>query len=136
MTELLPVAEVTSERISDTIRRALRDRLDATVIYDFVASIDWSGVDEDDLPASAEVVGQLLIWSTQYSEGDFSQEEYVDRLLLLAPANGAATETVVTDEVPSDEVSLSSSRTRPDMISNVPRSTTTHRTERVEFASS
>jgi 2-methylisocitrate lyase-like PEP mutase family enzyme len=85
MSDLLPIQTVTIEDIRRVVRESLRAGLDADTVADFVASVDWSHVDEKALPPIAAPLGQLEAWDTEYSEGDSTREQFIARLLSLLP---------------------------------------------------
>ncbi|MSP21561.1 MAG: hypothetical protein EXR66_00800 [Dehalococcoidia bacterium] len=86
MSDLLPIQTVTIEDVRRVVRESLRGGLDADTVTDFVASVDWSHVDEKALPSISATLGELEAWDTEYAEGDSTPEQYITRLLSLLPA--------------------------------------------------
>lgn len=84
MDKLLPISDLSREDVLNVVRQALKRGLDADTLEDFLASVDWSGVDRE-RPPIADLVGQMEGWSSRYADGDLSQAQYVDRLLSLLP---------------------------------------------------
>jgi hypothetical protein len=90
MSDLLPIQKITIEDVRHTVRKSLSAGLDADTVTDFVASVDWSHVDERALPAIAATLGELEQWDTEYAEGDSTREQYIARLLTLLPVDERA----------------------------------------------
>lgn len=67
------------------MREALAASLDADVIEDFVASVDWSGAHLK-RPKIADLLGQLEAWADQYGTGELTRHEYMGHLLALLPS--------------------------------------------------
>ena len=86
MTDLLAISQVAEEDVRDVVREALREGLDADLLADFVARIDWSGVQQS-LPAIAALLGELEAWTTEYAEGDLTKTQFVAQLLSLLPVD-------------------------------------------------
>ncbi len=84
MSDLLPIQKVTIEDVRRVVRESLLHGLDADNVTDFLASVDWSAVNEG-MPPIAATLGEMESWDTEYSEGDSSRDEYVARLLSLLP---------------------------------------------------
>jgi hypothetical protein len=84
MAKLLPIDEVSLSQVQGVIKQALRPGVDADVLEDFLASVDWSGADRS-RPAIADDLGQLEGWNRQYSDGELTMAEYVGRLLSRLP---------------------------------------------------
>ncbi len=79
MSDLLPIEQVTDEDVREIVREALSQDLKPDCIADFVARVDWSGVDREQ-PPIARALGALEAWSTEYAEGDLPSDEYRLRL--------------------------------------------------------
>ncbi len=84
MSDLLSIADITVEDVRDVVREAVRAGLDADHLSDFIARVDWSGVDRE-RPPIADTLGELEAWVTAYAERDLTLAEYVGRLLSLLP---------------------------------------------------
>lgn len=69
------------------IRKALRAGLDTDQIEDFLASVDWSGVNGA-LPEVTEILGELENWTTLYGERQIDKSQFVSKLLRILPAGG------------------------------------------------
>ena len=65
--------------IDDAVGRVLQHGLDASMLAEFLASIDWSH-SEQAAPAVRERLGQLEMWSTEHGEGQLPTEEFRARL--------------------------------------------------------
>src|SRR5690606_32338262 len=78
----LAIADVTMDTISEAIRRATGAGLDAPMLLDFLASIDWTSTERaPDGVRSA--LADVEAWSTEFSEGDLTRDEYLARLQRL-----------------------------------------------------
>jgi hypothetical protein len=84
MSRRIQIAALKSARISAEIRDALRDGIDADRIADFLAGIDWGSL-ASAAPVVTERLGLLEEWSTQFAEGEISEDEYGRRLSGLLP---------------------------------------------------
>ncbi len=82
MSDLLSIEQVTEEDVRAIVREALSRDLKPECIADFVARVDWSGVDRE-RPPIARTLGALEAWSTEYAEGDLLSDEYRGRLKKL-----------------------------------------------------
>ncbi len=85
MSRRIQIATLKNARITSEIRAALRDGLDTRRIADFLAAVDWRGVDTA-LPIVKQRLGLLEEWSTLFAEGDISGPAFEDRLRSLLPA--------------------------------------------------
>ncbi len=83
--QLRPINSVQRGDVLAVVKRALSAALDADVLEDFVASIDWSGTDRE-RPEIADLLGQLEGWAAQYGDGDMTRAQYVGHLLNLLPS--------------------------------------------------
>lgn len=72
------------QRVRNLVRRALRAGLDAELVGEFLASVDWGGLEAADSKAAA-ILGQMEGWATEYAEGELTRAQYVARLLSLLP---------------------------------------------------
>lgn len=86
MSGLLPIQAVNPEDVRRVVRESLGGGLDHDNVADFLASVDWSGVDRE-MPSIAAILGEMESWDTEYAEGDSSRAEYIARLLTLVPAD-------------------------------------------------
>lgn len=86
MTNLLPIQNVQHSDVLEAVRRALRTGLDADVIADFLASVDWSGADRQ-RPAIADLLGELEAWTDQFDEGGLTISQFVGHLLGTLPVD-------------------------------------------------
>ncbi|MPZ99663.1 MAG: hypothetical protein GEU80_10075 [Dehalococcoidia bacterium] len=84
MSDLLSIWKLTEDDVRQVVRTALTRGLDSARIADFVASVDWSHT-IDRRPAIADLLGELEAWEHEYTEGDSSKREYIERLLTLLP---------------------------------------------------
>lgn len=82
------IQELTTQRVRNVLRRATRPELDAEILCDFLASVDWGAVDGAD-PQVRTMLGQMEAWATEYAEGELAPAEYVARLLTLFPGTNA-----------------------------------------------
>ncbi len=82
MSNLTPIRNVQPSDALDAVKHALRSKLDT--LNDFLASVDWSGVDEG-RPDVADLLGQLEGWLSQYGHGELTRSQYVSHLLGLLP---------------------------------------------------
>ncbi len=82
MSDLLPIEQVTDEDVRAIVREALARDLKPECIAEFVARVDWSGVDRE-RPPVARILGALEAWSIEYAEGDLLSDEYRLRLKKL-----------------------------------------------------
>lgn len=73
------------EDVRDTIRAVLRNGIDITMLADFVASVDWGGMDAAE-PAVRVAIGNLSGWTTELTEGVISKPEFERRLQSLLPS--------------------------------------------------
>ncbi len=71
-------------RIRNVVRRALRPGLDAELLGDFLASVEWGSADSAG-PGVRAMLGEIEGWATAYSEGELTRAAYVARLLSLLP---------------------------------------------------
>jgi|GEM_PF-4008736 len=62
------------EDIRAAVRHALQSA-DKDVLADFLASVDWGGVEDTD-PAIRELLGQLELLNTEFAEGALSRDDY------------------------------------------------------------
>lgn len=77
------------------MKRALRDGVDADLLGEFLATVDWGTVDNSD-PVVREMLGQLEAWTTAYSEGQLSRDEYTAELCGVSSGSWAGA-TPVTE---------------------------------------
>ena len=84
MANLLPIQTVKLEDVQNVIRKTLRAGLDADAMDDFLSSVDWSGAQRE-RPAIADVLGQIEALSSQLSEGDLTESQYISCLLSFLP---------------------------------------------------
>lgn len=84
MANLSPISKITNRHIKHVIRGALQTGLNADLINDFLASVDWSGTNQR-TPRVAAALGQLEGWATLFASGDITHSQYVARLLSLLP---------------------------------------------------
>lgn len=75
----IPIQKVGLAAIRDVIARALSDDLNASMLADFLASVDWSHM-ETASPDIRELLGTMEHWDTEFVEDDLSEAEYSDRL--------------------------------------------------------
>jgi len=78
------IQDLTTPRVRNVVRRALRTGLDAEMLGDFLASVDWSGYESADSQVKA-MLGEMEAWSTAYTERQLTRAQYVARLLSLLP---------------------------------------------------
>ncbi len=78
------IQELTTVRIRNVVRRALRPGLDAELLGDFLASVEWGAADSAG-PGVRAMLGQIEGWATAYAEGELTRGAYVARLLSLLP---------------------------------------------------
>ena len=83
-TRLPAIQELTLQRVRNVVRRALRAGLDAEMLGDFLASVDWGSGDGAD-PRVRAMLGEMEGWATGYAEGELTRAGYVARLLSLLP---------------------------------------------------
>ena len=84
MATLLPINKIRRTRIQRAIKNTFAAGLDIDVLDDFLASVDWSGVN-DKRPGIADDLGQLEAWSADYASGDLTRSQFVARLLTKLP---------------------------------------------------
>jgi hypothetical protein len=89
MANLIPIDDVSQDRVLDAVRAALQSGLNADALNDFIASVDWSGTDKR-RPKIADALGQLEGWASQYSDGELTRSEYIARLLNCLPEDERA----------------------------------------------
>lgn len=85
MNDLRSPSEVTFDALYTMVRSAVRNRLDAETVADFVASVDWTDATAAD-QRLLDALGRLELWTTEYREGDLTAQVYRERLLSLLPA--------------------------------------------------
>ena len=83
---MVSIYSVEAEGVLSTVRQALRHGLNTGVLNDFLASIDWSGVDHG-RPEIANLLGQMEGWAAQYEDDGLTRARYVGHLLGLLPEN-------------------------------------------------
>lgn len=81
---LMEIQTVTPAMVRTAVRRALEGGLDPEAIAEFLASIDWSGL-ERARPQVRETLGEMEAWATAFTEGELTRTQYATRLLGLLP---------------------------------------------------
>lgn len=84
MSRPIQIATLTNSRIASVVRRALRFGLDAELVADFLARVDWTTVERASAK-TARRLGQMELWATEYAEGDLTRGEYMARLASVLP---------------------------------------------------
>lgn len=93
-TRLAAIQELTPSQVRNVVRRALRKGLDAEMVGDFLASVDWGGCDAAGAQVKA-MLGDMEAWSTAYAEEELTRAQYVARLLSLLPRTGERSKRLV-----------------------------------------
>jgi len=112
-TRLADIQDVTTMRIRNVLRKAVREGLDAELVADFLASVNWSGMASAD-EKIAQALGQLEAWSTGYAEGELTRAAYVARLLSLLPQRERSRRLVMGGSVVSITIAGTIDRQRPE----------------------
>jgi hypothetical protein len=89
MGNLRPIQSIDTKEVQHVVRGVLRGGLNLDALRDFLASVDWSGTDNE-LPQIADLLGEIEAWSEAFSEGDLTQDEYTALLRGILPAKERA----------------------------------------------
>ena len=81
----VPIESLSREDVEKVVRRALDEGLQAQVLEDFLATVDWSN--QDRAPeAIRKTLGLLEQRATEYAEDELPEADYRRILLTLLPA--------------------------------------------------
>ena len=85
--EFLAISDVMIPEVQTIIRRMIRNGLDTEEVENFLAGLDWSEPGSDRTPTGT-VLLNLMNWTTMFTEGELSSDQYTSRLLQLMPTGG------------------------------------------------
>ena len=94
VTRFPAIQDLTITRIRNVVRRALRDGLDAEMLNEFLACVDWGTAAAAD-PRVSEILGQLEAWAIEDAEGFLSRAEYAEKLRAFAETPGPRKEPFI-----------------------------------------
>ena len=96
MTELLPICEISRDRVYAEIGALLRVGAEGpqrAELRTFLAAVDWSSRAEAN-PDVVRLLGDLEGWTTNADEGELELVEYIGKLLSALPVGREVTVTL------------------------------------------
>lgn len=81
----IPIQSLSEQAIRDALREALRAATPVAAVCDFVAEVDWSGMDAADGDVR-RLLGELEQLTTEVAEGDLKAAAFLERIAQIESA--------------------------------------------------
>ncbi|MYD66274.1 MAG: hypothetical protein F4X26_09915 [Chloroflexi bacterium] len=79
MSDVSPIQSLSERSVRATLRAALDGQAPVRAVCDFVAGVDWSGMDGADADVR-RLLGELEQLTTEVTEGDLDASAFLDRV--------------------------------------------------------